>query len=100
MIRRPPTSTLFPYTTLFRLRRRQLVVGMAHVAVTPDVIDLVAGPRAEAGQLREDVAQHVGAGAAGADDDDGPVRGRRAHATLTPRSRYTPSCARVMACRS
>src|SRR3712207_7465277 len=25
MIRRPPRSTLFPYTTLFRSRRRQLV---------------------------------------------------------------------------
>src|SRR2546422_4415365 len=27
MIRRPPRSTLFPYTTLFRSRRRELVPG-------------------------------------------------------------------------
>src|SRR3712207_7622123 len=29
MIRRPPRSTLFPYTTLFRSHRR-VVVGVAH----------------------------------------------------------------------
>src|SRR5260221_9037942 len=27
MIRRPPRSTLFPYTTLFRSHRRQRIVG-------------------------------------------------------------------------
>src|SRR5436309_11769987 len=27
MIRRPPRSTLFPYTTLFRSRRRKLVIS-------------------------------------------------------------------------
>src|SRR3712207_7244002 len=27
MIRRPPRSTLFPYTTLFRSRRRRVAVG-------------------------------------------------------------------------
>src|SRR5260221_1223008 len=32
MIRRPPRSTLFPYTTLFRSRRRVRVAG----AVDPD----------------------------------------------------------------
>src|SRR3712207_8181732 len=29
MIRRPPRSTLFPYTTLFRSRRRRAVAGPA-----------------------------------------------------------------------
>src|SRR5260221_6557453 len=29
MIRRPPISTLFPYTTLFRSRKRMLIIGMA-----------------------------------------------------------------------
>src|SRR2546430_11726824 len=37
MIRRPPRSTLFPYTTLFRSRRRglpgRLVAGRAHACV-------------------------------------------------------------------
>src|SRR5258707_10516262 len=31
MIRRPPRSTLFPYTTLFRSFRRQLVVHLLHI---------------------------------------------------------------------
>src|SRR3989449_8044307 len=35
MIRRPPRSTLFPYTTLFR--SRLLAPGSSDVAVTPDV---------------------------------------------------------------
>src|SRR3712207_7749231 len=33
MIRRPPRSTLFPYTTLFRSRRRRAVVGRASAAL-------------------------------------------------------------------
>src|SRR2546427_8529449 len=34
MIRRPPRSTLFPYTTLFRSRRPvALVIGVIHLAV-------------------------------------------------------------------
>src|SRR5258708_17620914 len=32
MIRRPPRSTLFPYTTLFRSRRRQLRWKADHVS--------------------------------------------------------------------
>src|SRR2546426_2300002 len=45
MIRRPPRSTLFPYTTLFRSGRRQGVPGAVGarapgaVARTPDVRD-------------------------------------------------------------
>src|SRR5256885_2893001 len=31
MIRRPPRSTLFPYTTLFRSRARQHVLDRVHV---------------------------------------------------------------------
>src|SRR3712207_7690685 len=31
MIRRPPRSTLFPYTTLFRSRARELAEGVEHV---------------------------------------------------------------------
>src|SRR2546430_10902315 len=30
MIRRPPRSTLFPYTTLFRSERQQRFAGLAH----------------------------------------------------------------------
>src|SRR5256885_5247139 len=31
MIRRPPRSTLFPYTTLFRSHRRVLLIGHDHL---------------------------------------------------------------------
>src|SRR5688572_32579243 len=41
MIRRPPRSTLFPYTTLFRSRRVQLVV--VDDGSGPQVADIVAG---------------------------------------------------------
>src|SRR3712207_9483341 len=37
MIRRPPRSTLFPYTTLFR--SRQLDAGRAHLVHEPHVRD-------------------------------------------------------------
>src|SRR2546427_2698798 len=33
MIRRPPRSTLFPYTTLFRSRGRTLLVHVEHAVV-------------------------------------------------------------------
>src|SRR5256885_10957572 len=38
MIRRPPRSTLFPYTTLFRSerRRRRLLVPLRHLEGTQD----------------------------------------------------------------
>src|SRR3712207_7379837 len=45
MIRRPPRSTLFPYTTLFRSRDAML-----------DVLDRVVGRAQAAGVLRSDVA--------------------------------------------
>src|SRR5687768_18108667 len=39
MIRRPPRSTLFPYTTLFRSQRLRLLLGLAlhHIGVAPDL---------------------------------------------------------------
>src|SRR3712207_7927139 len=58
MIRRPPRSTLFPYTTLFRSRPQRLEqrapVGRELVAA------VVAGPHdVRPGQLGEAVAQHA-----------------------------------------
>src|SRR3712207_9331680 len=42
MIRRPPRSTLFPYTTLFRSsppsRRPRAALGLDRLAVTPDPV--------------------------------------------------------------
>src|SRR2546429_5856211 len=40
MIRRPPRSTLFPYTTLFRSLLK--APGMGHGADVPDVVEDVA----------------------------------------------------------
>src|SRR2546425_9653434 len=41
MIRRPPRSTLFPYTTLFRsLERLKLVGGELHVATLGEFVPL------------------------------------------------------------
>src|SRR2546426_9031130 len=43
MIRRPPRSTLFPYTTLFRSRQPRTAAPRAVVGVDPS--GLVRGPR-------------------------------------------------------
>src|SRR3712207_7600284 len=45
MIRRPPRSTLFPYTTLFRSERKHLLLGLIpgifeHAAFVRDVPDV------------------------------------------------------------
>src|SRR3989454_10425771 len=48
MIRRPPRSTLFPYTTLFRSAARARVVRRAAVAVfTRLLVGLDGSPRAD-----------------------------------------------------
>src|SRR5258708_13742765 len=41
MIRRPPRSTLFPYTTLFRSRRRRADHGRRGVVHASDRIEIV-----------------------------------------------------------
>src|SRR3712207_8628990 len=45
MIRRPPRSTLFPYTTLFRSRSRELLVDDLVAEIDALVADVDAGPR-------------------------------------------------------
>src|SRR2546430_11369378 len=55
MIRRPPRSTLFPYTTLFRSRRRQVADGRPYQPAARGV-DL-RQPRADVGG--SDVARVV-----------------------------------------
>src|SRR2546430_6058940 len=39
MIRRPPRSTLFPYTTLFRSETDQAIALIEHLLVTPGCIN-------------------------------------------------------------
>src|SRR2546427_2600035 len=56
MIRRPPTSTLFPYTTLFR--SRALVVDQAQLHVIADYPDRQMPREQRLGeQLRDDVGR-------------------------------------------
>src|SRR5438876_4639568 len=58
MIRRPPRSTLFPYTTLFRSRQPRLVVAVVqhHERVAGLHLPILVGPHLDhiATDLRED----------------------------------------------
>src|SRR3712207_6878851 len=56
MIRRPPRSTLFPYTTLFRSRAATSHDSTGRPLVGPDV-----GPRAHPARLAVEVERAVGA---------------------------------------
>src|SRR6201999_4602565 len=44
MIRRPPRSTLFPYTTLFRSKMRTSVIGMLLGAAVASGLPVAAAP--------------------------------------------------------
>src|SRR3712207_8133744 len=55
MIRRPPRSTLFPYTTLFRSQSMRADVESATVTVAPDQLPLIEAGRSDlidAGRIR------------------------------------------------
>src|SRR2546427_8994616 len=54
MIRRPPRSTLFPYTTLFRSSERRLVVFFGRLNFKKG-LDILARAFARVGSAREDV---------------------------------------------
>src|SRR5256885_8595819 len=43
MIRRPPRSTLFPYTTLFRSAGKAKHIAAEHLEANPDDLELVDG---------------------------------------------------------
>src|SRR2546421_7621376 len=51
MIRRPPRSTLFPYTTLFRSRARALATAVGDLRVEANAVGALAGAREERGDL-------------------------------------------------
>src|SRR2546430_8086346 len=48
MIRRPPRSTLFPYTTLFRSIGQAIAVGLAAVGADVAAVDLESPPQTRA----------------------------------------------------
>src|SRR5687768_17955944 len=64
MLRRPPRSTLFPYTTLFRSRRHQPLLRGPHA--------MGAGSRGQEGRARGRALPRAGGGAGG-DDLGRPV---------------------------
>src|SRR3712207_2156334 len=66
MIRRPPRSTLFPYTTLFRSSRRsgRLDVPGPAPVVAADPVAVVVAPQGSVERLAVRVAEDVGAGQA------------------------------------
>src|SRR2546430_8838262 len=53
MIRRPPRSTLFPYTTLFRSQRRVVAVVLTTTAAAPIQTDGLACPERPLAQQRD-----------------------------------------------
>src|SRR5574337_987299 len=81
MIRRPPRSTLFPYTTLFRSGGRRAITGQA----LGDAADQLAGAfQVMPARVERDARRRTGAGHAGVDG-------------LVVRSSRPPS-ARLLAC--
>src|SRR3546814_10263283 len=82
MIRRPPrstrTDTLFPYTTLFRSRRRVAGARARRCAVVRDVFDPAGGKRRAGRRLPRPHARR---------------RGRAAGRALRPRVRRRPATA-------
>src|SRR3712207_7148289 len=62
MIRRPPRSTLFPYTTLFRSLRRRLV-GASHAGGLQPHVLLRPRPRHHLLRQRRRLRQRPGGGA-------------------------------------
>src|SRR3712207_8303559 len=64
MIRRPPRSTLFPYTTLFRSRvahqlQRPEVAGTPHVADDRHALAQLLEPPAQVALVLADVLEHA-----------------------------------------
>src|SRR2546426_12804449 len=65
MIRRPPRSTLFPYTTLFRsgLKALAIVAAKAYANFRPGGVKVHAGaPILELGMVENDFAEMAAAG--------------------------------------
>src|SRR2546422_2571156 len=58
MIRRPPRSTLFPYTTLFRSRPRRQLRGVVALQTPGEIVEVDHGPGVpDARQIRMPVGQ-------------------------------------------
>src|SRR3989449_11316400 len=70
MIRRPPRSTLFPYTTLFRSEMLEVVGRIARAVRIPVTADLEAGYGTTVKEMAETVKAAIEAGAIGMNLED------------------------------
>src|SRR5256885_10443399 len=93
MIRRPPRSTLFPYTTLFRSKVTEALKGALTVAVTvllfvPVVVPKTHELSAAMPELFVTTVEPLG-------DDIFPPPASTARITLTPWTGFVPSVTRT-----
>src|SRR3712207_7265913 len=77
MIRRPPRSTLFPYTTLFRSRREVAVHGLEQVELRPLRVGGEPG-------VREVPHRRAAGRPVGGAEEGGRVRGGEEGALVVP----------------
>src|SRR3712207_7627339 len=69
MIRRPPRSTLFPYTTLFRSGLEVLALGLELLDVRERVLVLLLGQRVDRAELLAPALQALDALAEGRSEE-------------------------------
>src|SRR3712207_7498486 len=83
MIRRPPRSTLFPYTTLFRSRRLDGRPQRAHAARRPADAVEERGVRLVARRVNGEVARRIPVAPAGQLRDRKSTRLNSSHANIS-----------------
>src|SRR3712207_6995501 len=83
MIRRPPRSTLFPYTTLFRSGRQAAGRGGPSEPVHPAVAQRVRQPRAAAQALEDAPGGDMGVHPLGVRADRKSTRLNSSHANIS-----------------
>src|SRR3712207_6682061 len=90
MIRRPPRSTLFPYTTLFRSYTARLTVGDGRGGTSSDRVRVPVGTQAPsttitspASALRYKVGDTISLSGSGSDPEDGAIPGSGLTWTVT-----------------
>src|SRR2546430_7660282 len=91
MIRRPPRSTLFPYTTLFRSGGQHLPVLLHVEAQGQDPLHLLAHGQVVAVERRQGLPD-VGVETALVEDDGGEVQGRSEEHTSELQSQSNLVC--------
>src|SRR3989449_10313618 len=97
MIRRPPRSTLFPYTTLFRSRTRRIRpapggVSIGHIQITAGTLGVLARPNGRPVILSNNhVLANQNAGRVGDPIlQPGPADGGRLQATIARLLDFVP----------